>query len=82
MQKHDKAMEDFFNNVIKKAWTWEKLTEEEKEKFCDMDVFKMIKGDDDTRTTWLSTIYSAYVYGLGFDGIAWRKEDREEIPLF
>ena len=32
MAKHTMAVENYFQNVIKKSWTWEKLTEEEQKR--------------------------------------------------
>ena len=39
MAKHTMAVENYFQNVIKKSWTWQKLTEEEQKRFIDMNVF-------------------------------------------
>ena len=56
MAKHTMAVENYFQNVIKKSWTWEKLTEEEQKRFTDMNVFDRIKGNDDTRVEWFSIL--------------------------
>ena len=47
--KYSPVVEDYFQRVIKKSWTWEKLTEEEKQRFIDMPVFDEIKGSDKMR---------------------------------
>lgn len=79
MAKHTMAVENYFQNVIKKSWTWEKLTEEEQKRFTDMNVFDRIKGNDDTRVEWLNTIYQSFLSALGYKPIGWREE--EEIQF-
>lgn len=79
--KYSNAVENYFQNIIKKSWTWQKLTQEEQQRFIDMDVFDRIKGTDKQRIEWLNTIYTAFLSALGYKPIGWREED-EEIPLF
>lgn len=74
MKKYSNAVEDYFQRVIKKSWTWEKLTEEEQQRFIDTNVFDRIKGNDDTRIEWLNTIYQAYLTALDYNSIDWREE--------
>lgn len=74
MAKHTMAVENYFQNVIKKSWTWQKLTEEEQKRFIDMNVFDRIKGDDKTRVEWLNTIYQSFLSALGYKPIGWREE--------
>ena len=74
MAKHTMAVENYFQNVIKKSWTWEKLTEEEQKRFIDMNVFDKIKGNDATRVEWLNTIYHSFIYALGYQPIGWRED--------
>ncbi len=78
--KYSNAVEIHFQNVIKKSWTWDKLTEEERKRFIDMNVFDKIKGNDQTRIEWLNTIYQSFLYALGYKHIGWR--ETEEIPKF
>lgn len=59
--------EDYFQNVIKKSWTWARLTEEERQRFVDMNVFDKIKGNEKNRIEWLNMVYSAYLAGLGVE---------------
>lgn len=33
MEKLDKITNKYFQNVIKNSWTWQRLTEEEKQRF-------------------------------------------------
>ncbi len=70
--KYSNVVETYFQNVIKKSWTWEKLTEEEQQRFIDMDVFDKIKGNDETRIEWLNTIYQSFLAALGYEPIGWR----------
>lgn len=74
MKKYSNAVEDYFQRVIKKSWTWEKLTEEERQRFINMNVFDRIKGNDATRVEWLNTIYQAYLIALDYKPIDWREE--------
>lgn len=78
--KYSNAAEDYFQNVIKKSWTWNKLTEEEQRRFVDMNVFDRIKGSDKTRIEWLNTIYHSFLCALGYKPIGWR--ETEEVPQF
>lgn len=79
--KYSNVVESYFQNIIKKSWTWQKLTQEEQQRFIDMDVFDKIKGTDKQRVEWLITIYTAFLSALGYKPIGWREED-EEIPMF
>ena len=83
MKKYSPAVEDYFQNIIKKSWTWQRLTEEERQRFINMRVFDQIKGDDKTRIEWLNTIYTAFLTALGYKWVGWRepKED-DDIPIF
>lgn len=74
MAKHTMVVENYFQDVIKKSWTWQKLTEEEQKRFIDMNVFDRIKGNDKTRVEWLNTIYQSFLSALGYKPIGWREE--------
>ena len=81
--KYSSVVEDYFQNVIKKSWTWNRLTEEEQKRFIDMDVFDKIKGNDKTRVEWLNTIYHSFLSALGYKSIGWREtEEEKEMPRF
>lgn len=75
--KYSNAVENYFQNVIKKSWTWQKLTQEEQQRFINMNVFDKIKGVDKQRVEWLNTIYTAFLSALGYKPIGWREEDKE-----
>lgn len=81
--KNSTVVEDYFQNVIKKSWTWNRLTDEEQKRFVDMNVFDKIKGNDKTRMEWLHTIYHSFLCALGYKAIGWREtEEEKEIPQF
>lgn len=79
-EKLDEVTNKYFQNVIKNSWTWQRLTEEEKQRFVNLDVFNKIKGNKDTREQWLFTIYAGFLSGCSYDGLRWRdkEEDKEE----
>lgn len=77
MKKQSNVVENYFQNVIKKSWSWEKLTNEERKRFIDMDVFDRIKGNDQTRIEWLNTIYQSFLAALDFEPIGWRETERD-----
>ena len=72
MKKSSTAVEDYFEYVIKNSWTWSKLTPEEQKRFINMGVFDEIKGNDETRKLWISTIYESYLTALGYKYNGWR----------
>lgn len=83
--KETNVVADYIENVIKKSWTWERLTEEERERFISMSgVFNEIKGTDGMRRAWLSTVYSAFLSGVGYTDFTWRstKKELKKYPLF
>lgn len=81
MKKYSNAVENYFQNVIKKSWSWERLTNAERQRFIDMNVFDRIKGNDQTRIEWLNTIYQSFLAALDYTPIGWREEG-EDIPQF
>ena len=83
MAKYSNAVENYFQNVIKKSWTWNRLTEEEQRRFIDMDVFDIIKGNDKTRVEWLNTIYHSFLSALSYnDNPARWRDTEEDMPQF
>ena len=74
MKKYSSAVEVYFQTVIKKSWTWEKLTQDEQQRFINMDVFDEIKGTDKTRIEWLNTIYEAFLIALDYKPTGWREQ--------
>lgn len=83
MINNSSIVDDYFKRVIKKSWTWNRLTEEEREKFINMNVFDQIKGRSETRVEWLNTIYTSFLTALGYKPIGWREtEEEKEMPRF
>lgn len=83
MKKYSSAVEDYFQNVIKHSWTWNRLTKEEQQRFIDMNVFDEIKGNDQTRVKWMHTIYLSYLTALEYKAIGWREMvEEKELPRF
>ena len=80
----ENALNNFYEN-IKKSWTYEKLTAEERKRFekvlfssCVQD---NLKGTYGQRYRMLFAIYHSFLMALDYTPIGWR-EDLEEIPLF
>lgn len=73
MKKQTNVINDYMEIVIKKSWTWGKLTDDEKKRFLAMNVFDRIKGNDAARIEWLNTIYSAFLVALEYKPIGWRE---------
>lgn len=73
--KYSETVENYFQNVIKKSWTWKRLTEEERQRFINMNVFGRIKGNDKTRIEWLNTIYESFLFALGYKSFGWRETE-------
>ena len=76
--RYSNAVENYFQNVIKKSWTWGKLTAEEQQRFIDMNVFDKIKGTDKQRVEWLNTIYKSYLAALNYKPLGWRENTDNE----
>ena len=81
--KNQNIVEDYIENVLKKSWTWKRLTDEERQRFLNMNVFDKIKGNEKTRIEWLYTIYHSFLEALGYKAIGWRETAEEkEMPGF
>ena len=81
MKKYSSAVEDYFQNVIKKSWTWNKLTPDEQNRFTNMDVFDEIKGTDKIRVEWLYTIYKSFLIALGYKPHRWRDTNGKDTKF-
>ena len=79
--KHSSVVEYYFQNIIKKSWTWNRLTEEEQKRFINMNVFDKIKGNDKTRIEWLHTIYIYFLSALEYKPIGWREAKEEQVMM-
>ena len=80
----ENAYTDWFEMIFK-SWTWEKLTESEREKFIDevdkfcseRSSFQILKGTYRQRWDILQALYSCYLDGLGYKPIGWRENAEE-----
>ena len=85
MQNKETAQQDFIE-MIKKSWTYGRLTEQEKgdcirlltDRTC-----RALKGTYSQRWEVLHAIYSGFLAGLGYfrNPVAWREENTESIPF-
>lgn len=73
-----------FLETIKKSWTYEKLTEEEKGKLhqilLDYRTTDNIKGNYQQRWNALNALYFAFLTALDYTPTGWREND-EEVPF-
>lgn len=74
--KKENVLNDFIL-MIKHSWTYEKLTEEEKEKLekillDDVRTEEALKGTYNQRWAILQAIYSTFLTAIGYDGFNWR----------
>ena len=66
---------DYFDEVISKSWTWERLTDVEKERFKNCIDFSKIKGTARQRVEMLNMVYAAFLQGVGYEPIGWREAE-------
>ena len=78
MLKYRKDLEnvvyDFFDEVSKSR-TWERLTDDEKERFKNCIDFSGIKGTARQRVEMLNMVYAAFLQGVGYEPIGWRESE-------
>lgn len=73
----DLVLNDYID-MIKKSWTYEKMSGIEKTRLLDM--FDSIRTQDALKGTYnqrwqvLQAIYHAYLIGLGYDNFNWRED--------
>lgn len=82
--KKEYAVADFIT-MIYKSWTYERLTDAEKEKLDQAFDFVSrgcIEGTYKARWNTMQAAYTAFLTAIGYNGPAWREENLEEIPLF
>lgn len=70
-----------FLEMIKKSWTYEKLTKEEKGKIncilLDSRTSENIKGNYNQRWKALNALYYAFLIALDYTPTGWREEEKE-----
>lgn len=73
----ENALQDYID-MIKKSWTYEKLTKDEISRL--MYVFDwsdrqgLIKGSYKDRWDTLQVLYTSFIYALGYNPYGWREE--------
>lgn len=82
MKIKENALKDY-EEMIKKSWTYEKMTKEEKERLHNLlyhnTTINSLKGTYNQRWEILHSVYYAYLIGLGYNP-TWR--EKEETPKF
>lgn len=76
----DNALNDFINMIVK-SWTYDRLTEKERERCMEALRETTLKGNWNCRCEILHSVYNAFLLALDCKSIGWR-EDAENIPLF
>lgn len=75
MKNKEEAKKDFIE-MIKKSWTYERMTEEEKIRWAEFvsgnSVEEALKGSYLARWHILQAIYEAYLEGIGYTDGSWR----------
>lgn len=85
IEKRNKIIK-ILNDRIKtfeNAWTFEKLEQEEKEKFYKIFTSEQLKnslsGNNKQIITVLNMIYTTFLTSIGYNGYTWR--EKEKIPF-
>lgn len=68
--------------IIINSWTWERLTLDEMDKFLSFVASRNIKGTVAQRWDHIFNLFSAFLYGCGYDGPRWRDPDPDNTPKF
>ena len=75
--KKENVLQEFIT-MIKNSWTYEKMTQKEKERLHDIFYHtiteKALKGKTEARWQILQAIYYSYLEGIGYDNFNWRDE--------
>lgn len=78
-QDREAAYDDFISMTIK-AWTFDRLTKEEKVRLAETLVWakdqNMIKGSYNDRWRAMQGLYHSFLRGVGYTGLGWREEGR------
>lgn len=74
-----------FMSMIKKSWTYDKMTNNERGLFMDSVIWaneqNIIKGDYRTRWDILQGLYYTFLTAIGYSGSKWREPNPDEIPF-
>lgn len=84
MEKTGNAYYDFCE-MVRHAWTFHRMTEEEQGKCWDALRFaaeqNVLKGVYSARWMILQAIYRAFLAGMGYHSGNWREPDAEPVPF-
>lgn len=67
-----KYIKNHFNDVVVNSWSWNRLTEQEKQSFLDSD-FSEIKGNKENQIILFNDLYFKFLENLGCNSMSWRK---------
>ena len=74
-----------FDVMIKQSWTYNKMTEKEKERWNnvlnDKQIKDSLKGKYEQRWISLNAIYHSFLIGIGFTGWDWRSDEKDPLPF-
>jgi len=80
LKQKENAIQDW-TDMIKKSWTWARLTEKEKDTFIELLSHPcsavVIKGDYEQRWESCEALYHTYLEGLGYNPLNWRDDYQE-----
>lgn len=80
MKDKSRALDDY-KEVIYQSWTYGKLTTEEKERLektlNNESIKECLKGNYYQRIDIIRAVYTTFLYGVGYSGFNWRKEEME-----
>lgn len=78
----DNVFTDYLE-MIKKSWTYDRMTQEEKDKIhyilLDYRTTENIKGTYQQRWQALNALYHAFLIGIGYDNFDWRGGKNENV---
>lgn len=73
MKQKENAYTDFIR-IVTNSWTWLRMTESERATFWRLtEKLEEAAGTYDNRMKVYHSIYTAFLYGLGYDGFKWRE---------
>lgn len=80
MKRKEEALTNFIE-LIKNAWTVDKMTKEEKNRLFETlnntQTQEALKGSYNQRWEILQAIFTSYLMGLGYNGYNWRETERQ-----
>lgn len=83
-REKERAYPDFLE-MIRHAWTYDRMTEAERGRLSDAIRFpleqNLISGTYAQRWGQFQAVYNAFLAGLGYDGGDWREPNPEAVPF-